>query len=197
MILSTIPLIACASAANMITSKGFIEKTREAVSEAGQIASEAIQNIRTVVAFTNEDNIFDSFSKKLEIPYKMGVRTALISSVLLGLSQVVVYGSFALGCWYGGKLIRDGEISFLDMIRFACSDLKITFQHLYGNIYERNGPWVQCSLESNSGGSSCSCGNFQNYGHDIHDVDFKRRTVQCNNRGNFSEICIFSLSRQT
>lgn len=118
MILATIPVMAFGNAMNMLAVKGFAQRSRAAVGEANQVATEAIQNIRTVVAFTNEERFYQMFSVNLDEPTKMGLRTAGVSGVLVGIGQFVVFASFTLGYWYGGTLLRDGEITFLDMMRY-------------------------------------------------------------------------------
>jgi len=115
-ILATAPLIAGSNGIQVLTMNGFSGRTRKAVANANQIATEAIANIRTVAAFATEDKVFASFQKQLEAPFALGVRTAHISGFFVGMSQFVLFAVDCLAFWYGGKLIKNGDMDFLDFM---------------------------------------------------------------------------------
>lgn len=118
MISSTVPLLVFASGTVVSVSKGFADKNREATAEANQTASEAIQNVHTVYAFTNEENVVESFSKQLKIPMQTAIRIKVIASIGIGVSQIFMYSSFALGVWYGGFLLKREDVTFGQMLLY-------------------------------------------------------------------------------
>ncbi len=63
-----------------------------------------------------EHKVLGDYSLKLEKPNKIGIKTAQISGLLMGISQCVMFCSYALSFWYGGKLINDGDSTFLDVM---------------------------------------------------------------------------------
>ncbi len=63
-----------------------------------------------------EHKVLVDYSLKLEKPHRIGLKTSHVSGLLLGLSQCVMFSSYGLSFWYGGKLINDGDSTFLDVM---------------------------------------------------------------------------------
>jgi len=57
------------------------------------------------------------FQQKLEGPIKLGIRKAFISGICIGLGVFAVMGVYALSFWYGGKLINEGEYTFVQVLK--------------------------------------------------------------------------------
>jgi ATP-binding cassette subfamily B (MDR/TAP) protein 1 len=96
--------------------QGFSSKSQKATSNANQIATEAISNIRTIASFTSEDRVAAMFIEKLREPYRVGLRGATLGGFLTGVGQIFMFGTQALTMWYGGTLIEDGSYSFVDVM---------------------------------------------------------------------------------
>lgn len=45
-----------------------------------------------------------------------GVRQAHLSGVLIGLGQFFIFGCYAIGMWYGGMLVANGEMDPGDLL---------------------------------------------------------------------------------
>jgi len=116
-VLACSPLIAFANAMHMTAMKGFTEKFRKANESANQIATEGFSNIRTVASFTREDFIIRTFVQKMEEPQKLAIKSSITRGFLTGLGQLFLFGSYTLSFWYGGKLIDDGEYTFLNVMK--------------------------------------------------------------------------------
>ena len=113
--------------------KSYTDKLRKANESGNQVAMEAIMNIRTVYAFTREDFVFENYKEKMSKPAKVQMVNAHIKyfeqflvffnlwilnrGLLLGLGQLVLFGSYTLSFWYGGKLITDGEYNFEQVLK--------------------------------------------------------------------------------
>lgn len=75
--------------------KGYGGESKKAYNDAGQIASETIQNIRTVATLTKEKVFLDSYMKGIELPHKLTLKAAFISSIGFGFSQGVLFFAYA------------------------------------------------------------------------------------------------------
>lgn len=87
------------------------------LSEVGAHASEALSNIRTVVSLGLENSICGKFSALLEEPLASGRREAQLNGLALGFSSLILFATYSLVFWYGGKLVDDQEISFKELMR--------------------------------------------------------------------------------
>ncbi|KAE9002149.1 ABC transporter B family member 2 [Phytophthora rubi] len=87
------------------------------LSEVGAHASEALSNIRTVVSLGLEKSICTKFSNLLEEPLASGRREAQLNGVALGFSSFILFATYSLVFWYGGKLVQDDKINFKELMR--------------------------------------------------------------------------------
>ncbi|KAL4088333.1 hypothetical protein PRIC1_012756 [Phytophthora ramorum] len=87
------------------------------MAEVGAHASEVLGNIRTVVSLGLESSSCDKFSVLLDAPMKSGERDAQVNGLAVGFSSFIVFATYAFAFWYGGKLVDDGSISFLQLMR--------------------------------------------------------------------------------
>jgi hypothetical protein len=62
----------------------------EALEEAGKIATEGIENIRTVASLTKEDKIHDMYLSNLRTPYKAALKKAHVAGFAFSFSQSVI-----------------------------------------------------------------------------------------------------------
>ncbi|KAJ0412389.1 hypothetical protein ATCC90586_005409 [Pythium insidiosum] len=85
--------------------------------EAGAVASQALTNVRTVMALGIEDKMCANFAATLEKPYQVGKKEAKMNGAAIGYSSFVIFATYALVFWYGGKLVHDGKISFKELLR--------------------------------------------------------------------------------
>ncbi|CAF4058606.1 unnamed protein product, partial [Adineta steineri] len=70
LIMAFIPLLIAGGFLESRLITGFSSKDEKALENAGKIAVETIQNIRTVVQLTKEDYFYEEYSKVLEISYR-------------------------------------------------------------------------------------------------------------------------------
>eukprot|EP01119_Soliformovum_irregulare_P012424 TRINITY_DN322_c0_g1_i4.p1 TRINITY_DN322_c0_g1~~TRINITY_DN322_c0_g1_i4.p1 ORF type:complete len:1246 (-),score=423.44 TRINITY_DN322_c0_g1_i4:17-3754(-) len=116
-ILACSPLLAIANFMQMLVFKGVTGQTNKENEGANQIAIESIGNIRTVAAFTREEKLIVEYKKRLNLPRALAIRTSYTTGAILGFSEFCMYAINALGFWYGAKLVRDGEMSFVDVLK--------------------------------------------------------------------------------
>lgn len=84
----------------------------DALEDAGAHASQALSNMRTVVALGLERPLIAKLGVLLETPLRGGVRLAHTNGVAIGFSSFIMFAVYSLVFWYGGTLIRDDKISF-------------------------------------------------------------------------------------
>lgn len=92
--------------------KGFSGDVAGAQARASMVASEAVGNVRTVAAFNAEDKIVGLFQRELQAPLKRGFLRGQAAGIGFGVSQLCLFGSFALALWYGAQLVKRGEAKF-------------------------------------------------------------------------------------
>lgn len=85
------------------------------LTEANQVASEAISAIRTVTAFGMQDQLVTLYSRA--VSKSSPGHLAAVSGTGFGFSQFVLYATFCLAFWFGGTQVIAGCITFQDMLQ--------------------------------------------------------------------------------
>ncbi|XP_010147784.1 PREDICTED: multidrug resistance protein 1-like [Eurypyga helias] len=108
-ILSVSPLLAASAAVWSTLLASLTAKELSAYAEAGAVAEEILTAIRTVVAFNGQQKAVAKYDANLEMARSIGVKKSITTNTSLGVSQFLIFGSYALAFWYGTKLTAEEE----------------------------------------------------------------------------------------
>ncbi|KAJ0409579.1 hypothetical protein P43SY_008451 [Pythium insidiosum] len=113
--LAVFPLLILGQAVRMQQMKGGLGKDH--LGDSGAHASQALSNIRTVISLGLETRIVDKYRDLLVVPLRDGTKEANINGIALGFSSFIMFATYSLVFWYGGKLVSKGDITFDQLIR--------------------------------------------------------------------------------
>ncbi|GLJ41488.1 hypothetical protein SUGI_0858610 [Cryptomeria japonica] len=107
-VLAIVPLVVVVGASYASLLCKVTYKGQTALGVAATIAEEVLSQIRTVYSYVGESKAMGSYSKKLKPTVKLGHQEGLVKGVGVGAVKAILYGSWALVCWYAGILTRKG-----------------------------------------------------------------------------------------
>lgn len=130
---ATIPvLLACGFLRFWMLAR-FQDRAKKAYESSASFACEATAAIRTVASLTREEDVWEQYHQNVVAQGSKSLRSILRSSVLYASSQSFVFLCTALGFWYGGTLIANGEITELHF--FICFSAIIFGAQSAGTIF--------------------------------------------------------------
>ncbi|KAF2325016.1 hypothetical protein GH714_022250 [Hevea brasiliensis] len=95
-LMSSIPLLVLAGAAMSMTIARMASRGQNAYAKAASVAS-----------FTGEKQAINNYKKFLVTAYNSGVREGLATGLGLGVVMLIIFCSYALAIWFGGKMILE------------------------------------------------------------------------------------------
>ncbi|KAF5743846.1 ATP binding cassette subfamily B4 isoform 1 [Tripterygium wilfordii] len=105
--MSSIPLLVISGGVTSILISKMATRGQSSYAKAATVVEQTIGAIRTVASFTGEKHAISEYNKHLVSAYKSSVSEGLANGFGIGVVMLVVFGTYALAVWYGGKLILD------------------------------------------------------------------------------------------
>lgn len=110
-IMATSPVLGVAGFVVGKILASFSSQESGAYAKAGAVAEQAISCIRTVAAFGGQDKEAAKYEQRLAEAEKKGIYKSVMAAVSIGVTMLVLFGSYSLAFWYGSTMVRAGEIS--------------------------------------------------------------------------------------
>uniref|UniRef100_A0A8D2DRM4 Bile salt export pump n=1 Tax=Sciurus vulgaris TaxID=55149 RepID=A0A8D2DRM4_SCIVU len=116
-ILSFFPFLALSGVLQTRMLMVFASQDKKALEKAGQITSEALNNIRTVSGIGMEKHFTDAFEAELEKPVKTAIKKANIYGFCYAFSQSITFIANSASYRFGGYLISNEGLHFRFVFR--------------------------------------------------------------------------------
>ncbi|XP_009905550.2 ATP-binding cassette sub-family B member 5 [Dryobates pubescens] len=117
LILACIPFVIAANAASVSSVSGHAAKDQKALEEAGRIATEAVENIRTVASLTREEAFYERYVASLDGPYRISLTKAPLYGFTYGVAQSAEFfinaAVFRFGAWLIAHCLSNFENVFI------------------------------------------------------------------------------------
>ncbi|XP_075683423.1 ATP-binding cassette sub-family B member 5-like isoform X1 [Rhinoderma darwinii] len=95
---------------------GFANRDKKDLQEAGKIATEVVDNIRTVVSLTREKTFENTYTESLQKPYRNSQKKAQIYGICFAFSQSFIFFAYAASFRFGAYLIKVGRMNVEEVI---------------------------------------------------------------------------------
>ncbi|NP_084237.1 ATP-binding cassette sub-family B member 5 [Mus musculus] len=110
LILSFAPVLAVTGMIQTAAMAGFANRDKQALKRAGKIATEAVENIRTVVSLTRERAFEQMYEETLQTQHRNALKRAHITGCCYAVSHAFVHFAHAAGFRFGAYLIQAGRM---------------------------------------------------------------------------------------
>lgn len=144
------PLMMFAAKIQAAFNQGFSAANDGPYKESAGFITEAVTNMRTVASFGREDNLLKSYNAKLDPPLRAAVKKGNGSGLAFGLSQFVMFGTYAVIFYVGALFTRDENIKL---------SFKNMFQSIFGVMFAAFGSGNAAQFAPDAGAAKAAAIN--------------------------------------
>lgn len=126
------PLLVAIALTMVVLIKKYIIQSQISYAQAGAVAEQALQSIRTVHAFSLQERFSKRFQERLKVAERFGIKRIYIKGGGIAVFMFCFFSSLGLALWYGSQLVLEGKstssavfVTFLSMIMGSVSLFKI------------------------------------------------------------------------
>ncbi|XP_073533905.1 ATP-binding cassette sub-family B member 5-like isoform X1 [Phyllobates terribilis] len=116
LVLAMTPVLVASGLLETRALTGFANRDQKNLQEAGKIATEVVDNIRTVVSLTRESTFENHYTESLQNPYRNSQRKAQIYGICFAFSQSFIFFTYAASYRFGAYLINVGRLNVEEVI---------------------------------------------------------------------------------
>ncbi|KAK3580599.1 hypothetical protein CHS0354_002697 [Potamilus streckersoni] len=91
---------------------GFSKSDKKSIEETGQIFTESVDNMRTVVSLTREETFILRYSNIIDYMLRQGIRRAFVAGFFFAMSNGIVFFAYAAAFTYGAYLVQNENLTF-------------------------------------------------------------------------------------
>ncbi|GMT27394.1 hypothetical protein PFISCL1PPCAC_18691, partial [Pristionchus fissidentatus] len=116
-LLILVPLIIGSGYFEMKMTYGKKMRDTELLEEAGKVASQAVEHVRTVQALNRQEKFHFMYCEYLREPYKENLCSAHTYGGVFAFSQSLIFFMYALAFWLGSGFVENGSMQPTDVYR--------------------------------------------------------------------------------
>ncbi|KAK3580601.1 hypothetical protein CHS0354_002699 [Potamilus streckersoni] len=91
---------------------GFSKSDKKSIEETGQIFTESVDNMRTIVSLTREETFILGYSKIIDYMLRQGIRKAFVAGFFFAMSNGIIFFAYAAAFTYGAYLVQNENLTF-------------------------------------------------------------------------------------
>uniref|UniRef100_A0A8C5ZN21 ABC transmembrane type-1 domain-containing protein n=1 Tax=Marmota marmota marmota TaxID=9994 RepID=A0A8C5ZN21_MARMA len=111
LILSIAPVLALTGMIETAVVTGFANKDKQELKRGGKTATEAVENIHTIVSLTREKAFEQTYEETLQIQYRNTLKKGQIIGSCYAFSHAFVYFAYAAAFRFGAYLFQTGRMT--------------------------------------------------------------------------------------
>ncbi|XP_071841103.1 ATP-dependent translocase ABCB1-like isoform X2 [Apostichopus japonicus] len=117
LVFAAVPLLVMSGAVQMKLLHGNKKRDSELLEDAGKIAAEGMENVRTSTSLGLEPRLYEDYCIKLLLPFLQGQRNTQLYGIAFALSQGMIFWIYAAAFRFGGYLVYKGEMAPDDVFK--------------------------------------------------------------------------------
>ncbi len=125
--MAVVPVVAIGAALYGRWIRNLSSEVQDALATSTEVAEESIAGLRTVRSFAQEDAEVARYGAAVDSSFRLAARRAFVMGAFNGTAGFAGYAAIALVVWYGGGMVRAGDMSIGELTAFLLYTLTVAF----------------------------------------------------------------------